>query len=400
MKFNNIGLFGTMVFLGICSILLNSCSPTKYVPPDDHLLDKVNIKFEGPRTDKDELMAIIKQKPNRRILGILRFHLRMYNAAQFGKKRKWKTWLSKTVGEEPILLDSVLTNRSSSQLKLFLSKKGYFHATVNDSTVYSKKLAKVFYRIKLNNPYYFGKISYSIADTFIQQIVESDHSNCIIHSGDIYDESKILAEQQRIATLMKNNGYYLFLKEHVYFEADSANKNRTVNVRIVFLDAAFHSEAISDSLGIKPHHQFYIKDIIIYPNYSVFRADRIFSDTLVTAKGWKFVYEKKSVFKPSLLSKSIFLERDSLYDLRIVEDTYKRLTGLRSFKSVNIEFYPDVADTNKYRLDAYIRLTPARKQSYSVAAEGTHSSGNLGVSGNIVYQNRNVFRGAEIFEVK
>lgn len=389
------------IFLfGILSLYLFSCSPTKYVPKDEYLLDQSTIHFNGPRIDKEELIAIIKQKPNRRILGVFRFHLRMYNAAQFGKKRKWKTWLSKTVGEEPVLLDTVLTHRSSSQLKLFLSKKGYFHSQVTDTVIYKKKLAKVDYRITLNNPYYFGKISYSVADTGIRNILENDATNCLIHPGEIYDEGTVLSEQARIATLMKNNGYFLFLKEHIYFQADSANRNRTVNLKIVFLDAAFQTKSVSDSLGLKRHKQFFINDIFLYPNYNVFKTDRFYPDTALTPKGWKVVYDKNPVFKTSVLTKSVFLERDSLYDMRIVEDTYRRLTGLRSFKSVNIEFYPNLSDTAKSKLDAYIRLTPARKQSYSIAAEGTHSSGNLGVSGNIAYQNRNVFRGAEVFEVK
>lgn len=399
-KFDSFILRRTLFLAGIMCLFLHSCSPTRYVPKDEYLLDHSSIHFKGPRIDKEELMAIIKQKPNRRILGIFRFHLRMYNAAQFGKKRKWKTWLSKTVGEEPVLLDTVLTHRSSSQLKLFLSKKGYFHATVTDTTIYKKKLAKVDYRITLNNPYYFGKISYSVADTGIRNLLENDAPNCLIHRGEIYDEGKVLAEQARIAGVLKNHGYYLFLKEHIYFEADSANRNRTVNMKMVFLDAAFHSKAVSDSLGLKKHRQFYINDIFIYPNYNVFKTDRYYPDTITTSKGWKIVYDKDPRFKTSVLTKSVFLERDSLYDNRIVEDTYKRLTGLRSFKSVNIEFYPILSDSAKSKLDAYIRLTPARRQSYSVAAEGTHSSGNLGVSGNIAYQNRNVFRGAEVFEAK
>lgn len=384
----------------ILGFILQGCSPTKYVPANEYLLDQSTIHFSGPRMDKEELLAIVKQKPNRRILGIFRFHLRMYNAAQFGKKRKWKTWLSKTVGEEPVLLDTVLTHRSSSQLKLFLAKKGYFHATVVDTIRYKNKLAKVDYRIKLNNPYYFGKINYSVADTIIRNILENDASNCLIHTGEVYDEAKVLSEQQRIATVMKNNGYYFFLKEHIYFEADSAKKNRTLNLTIVCLDAVFHPQKISDSLGIKRHKKYYIDDIFIYPNYSVFKTDRYYPDTLTTAKGWKIVYDDDAKFKSSVLIKSIFLERDSAYDFRIIEDTYKRLTGLRSFKSVNLEFFPNLSDTTKNKLDAFIRLTPARKQSYSAAVEGTHSSGNLGVSGNIAYQNRNVFRGAEVFEVK
>ena len=38
--------------------------------------------------------------------------------------------------------------------------------------------------------------------------------------------------------------------------------------------------------------------------------------------------------------------------------------------------------------------------SVTIEGEGTNSSGDLGVAGNVVYQNKNIFRGAEIFGLK
>ncbi len=54
----------------------------------------------------------------------------------------------------------------------------------------------------------------------------------------------------------------------------------------------------------------------------------------------------------------------------------------------------------KDSLDCYIELSPVPKQSITVETEGTNTGGNLGVAGNLVYQNKNVFKGAEVFETK
>jgi hypothetical protein len=45
-------------------------------------------------------------------------------------------------------------------------------------------------------------------------------------------------------------------------------------------------------------------------------------------------------------------------------------------------------------------LAPLSKQSTSVDIEGTNTSGNFGVAGNVTYQHRNLFRGAEVYELK
>jgi len=54
-------------------------------------------------------------------------------------------------------------------------------------------------------------------------------------------------------------------------------------------------------------------------------------------------------------------------------------------------------DTNL--LDCYVRLAPLNKQSTSFDIEGTNTSGNFGVAGNVTYMHRNLFRGAEVFQI-
>ena len=51
-------------------------------------------------------------------------------------------------------------------------------------------------------------------------------------------------------------------------------------------------------------------------------------------------------------------------------------------------------------MNCIIKLTRTQKQSFSIEAEGTNSSGDLGVAGNLVFQNKNVFQGAEILNLK
>jgi len=51
-------------------------------------------------------------------------------------------------------------------------------------------------------------------------------------------------------------------------------------------------------------------------------------------------------------------------------------------------------------LDCHIQLSPSTRQAFSVEAQGTNTEGNPGLSASIIYQNRNLFRGAEILEVK
>ena len=85
------------------------------------------------------------------------------------------------------------------------------------------------------------------------------------------------------------------------------------------------------------------------------------------------------------------------------DQTQSHLLGLKTFRLVNV-FYTEVPALGyrageELELDCNIQLTLLRQQSYKVEVEGTHSDG-LGGALNLVYQHKNLFRGAELFNLK
>ena len=158
-----------ILWLLACALLWVGCDPAKRVPQDQHLLHRNAIQeHPDPRNktlpdalvDQDELRSIIKQKPNKRVLGIP-FYLNVYNLrdpqrvivkrqrsdslcqvkneSRALKGRKLKTCDQITRGrngEPPVILDTALTFRSSKQLELYLIKEGFFMAQVSDTVIY------------------------------------------------------------------------------------------------------------------------------------------------------------------------------------------------------------------------------------------------------------------------
>jgi hypothetical protein len=141
------------------------------VPEDQYLLSSAKLKFEGATTgiDKDEVYAIIKQKPNRKVLWISKIYLRAYNLFSAGKTRKWKTWLIDNISEPPVILDSSLTSRSTSQISLYLIKNGFFDARVRDTTTYFRKKANVIFSVTPGLPYRISSLTYSVEDSVLKK---------------------------------------------------------------------------------------------------------------------------------------------------------------------------------------------------------------------------------------
>ncbi len=377
-----------------------ACSPTRYVPEGQFLLDNMSIKTKNLNLDKDEMLAIVKQKPNRKILGLIRFHLGVYNFSHKDTTQKLRKWLERTVGEAPLLLDTSLTQRTSDQLKLYLFKNGYFKAQVIDSTFYNKKKARVSYKIVAGKPYLINKISYDIYDTLLKPIILQDTVLSIIKAGQIYSENNLQAERQRITSNLRNKGYYQFVNEYIYFEGDSTLKSNKINIELTITDRYFAEPIISDSTFVEAHKTFVIEHIYIYPEYTLQKDMQIFKDTLKVNDSVSICYNNTLKYKTSTLLKPILFGNGKLFSQTNLDNTYKGYNSLKTFKTSNIEFVFTREDMYKGYLNAYVKLIPRKKQTYSIASEGTNSSGNLGVSGSLIYQNRNVFNGAEIFEIK
>ena len=130
------------LFILFFALTFYACNPARKLPEGQYLLTKNVIVADTGLIEKDRLASLIKQKPNRKILGVFRFHLGVYNLGNHGKPTKFKNWL-KSIGEEPTILDTALVEKSRNQINLLVHKQGFFNSTVTDTVLYKHKTAKV-----------------------------------------------------------------------------------------------------------------------------------------------------------------------------------------------------------------------------------------------------------------
>jgi outer membrane protein assembly factor BamA len=378
---------------------LYSCNNTFYLQNNEKLLGGIAIKIKGDQKNinKDDVLAIVKQKPNKKILGAVKFHLGVYNFAKRGKERKWKKWLIENVAEEPVIFDSILMKRSTQQIKLFLDKKGYFDSFVKDTIIQRKKRVRVIYSIKTSDPYLINTISYSIADTALSAIVFRDTVNSFIKKSFVFDQSKLEKERERISTLLKNKGYYYFSVDFVRFIADSFMKSKTVNVNVEIKNP---TDVVNTNLKDKTaHNKYLIRKVIIYPEFDFLDRDVQFFEEKIQGQSIYFRNKGRQHYRKGLFLNSLFIVPTQPYNLADANLTYDRLAQLKIFGSVKLEF-ENTSDTLGYFLDAVLKLGKSKPQSYALELQGTNSAGNYGIQGNVTFQNKNVFKGGEIFRVK
>jgi len=379
------------------ALFLFSCSPVRFVPEDKYLISKVQVEIDNQNVDKETAKSLIKQKENYKILGFLKFHLLLYNLSS---KKKPDDWL-KRIGEPPQIYDEDLSVRSEDQLKQFAYSKGYFRAVVNSSVSVKENKRKIVlnYNLITGEQYTIKRINYQINDSLLQAMYFSSPLKSEIEEGDAFDIEAMEKHQLDIVKLFRNNGYYYFSKDDVKFIADSS-----VYQKQVLVDLLIRPAKNNQTDTAKVFQPFYLNKFFfsVLPGNSPVTLSRdsagIFSDTITW--GNNTLYQNKQVtYPPSLFNRTMRLNKGDLYSNADVESAFNAFNRLRQFRFVDIQFKEAVSAGDTNLLDCYIRLAPLNKQSTSFDIEGTNTSGNFGVAGNVTYMHRNLFRGAEVFQL-
>ena len=377
----------------------------------EYLVSKVKIEFVKDTAQsaknqldyakKEELQNIIKQKPNKKLFGVFSLATNLY---AYGKRKdNWfRRWIMK-MGDEPIILDSSKTLNTTNQLRISLIKNGYFLNETKDSIIItdsSKRKATVNYYIKLNQPYVVkDTITWNIRDSKIAKTIVNSSKNSKIEIGKNYNENSLTQERVRLETNMKNKGYYNFDKQFVTFDIDSNNLNKKVKIN-VNVDNPKRKEITplgNDTLIRYPHRKYSIQDIYI----QVRSGDKRYStiDTAVL-DGYTFVNSSKNSIRPEVILRTMYFKPGDQYNLQNIEYTYNRLSSLKAFKTISINVYPRSNDPTDTTLSAFVNLELNSRHSYIIETEGTNRGGNFGINGSFKLNNRNVFKGAELFQIK
>lgn len=441
-----------LLFSTVClALFLFSCKTTHKLKEGEYLLDENNIINNKTEVATEDIAPFLRQQPNRYLVNIsslnikwFPYYLWLYNSVDRtkmqavkdardkkydqinahralrntnkNKKRASKgkaplplklkdksalTWRESWVqnGEPPAILDSSQIKLSEEQIKKFLLTKGYFVAKVKDSVVVSKnkKKAVVYYKLNAGMPYQIKNIKYMVEDPTLEYFILQDTIHSLLQRGMRYDIDVLTKERDRISKQQRNEGYFKFGPEFVFFLVDTNLAGDYVNIEVDIKNQTYHPENKPDTTLYASHTRYHINNIYIITDYDIFNRNKLYSDT-TTYNDLTFLYDKKLLFRMKDINSKIFFYKGELFNNDRVEETYTRLTSMKAFKSVNVSFKED--EKRKDYINSYILMSPAYKQNFSIATDGTNTSGNLGIEASIVYQNRNIFKGSELLEIK
>ena len=168
---------GIFYFITIL-LAVSSCSSVKYVDDGSLLLNKVEVKVVGNYDDINvgQLKSYVRQKGNSRWFSSVKIPLATYSLSGRDTSR-WVNKMLRSIGEAPVLFDSIGAQRSCEDLRLALRNMGYMDAQVEMTPrMRGPKKMDAVYLLYPGEPYYVRHFNYDIRDSIVAQII-SDNTN-------------------------------------------------------------------------------------------------------------------------------------------------------------------------------------------------------------------------------
>jgi len=404
----------TITFYGLVMLLLgsfSSCSTTALLQEGEILYDKTEIDLKSLRglppaekgALKTKLLSITQPKPNDKLFGVTKAKLLVHYAFNH-KERGIGHWLATSVGEEPVFLDSTSIESSVKNLERYLFNRGYFYNEISYKTSIKHQKATVTYYIKANQAYKIDSIHYPQNwGKLPKTIGENIEATSLLQAGDQFDVSNLKSERERMVAVLKAAGYYGFNQEYIKFELDSSQQNHKLDIYVRLQSAA-------DSSVYQKHK---INRVYVHSEYDPNKPAKFYTDTLQLAGGYYYISPTDARFKHQALIPLSLIRPNDYYQPKNYDYSINHFLELGVFKFVNIRFARADTSTvihpmqaNEQWLDCYILLTPTKTSRISADVEVNNRSQSrvspslLGTALTLSYGNRNIFKQAELFDIR
>jgi len=386
----------TSIIIASIFTVLTACSSSKQVTRETPLVVASTVTADDNNISTGDLSSLITIVPNKKLLGIVRFRLWIYEHLNGKEKER---------GEPPALLDSAMLMNNARQMKLYLNNSGYFNSTITPQVTRVKKnKAKVNFYVKAGKPYPYGEIRYAIHDTLVKPYIERDKASSLIRGNAIFNAYTLDDERDRITRMLKNNGFFLFGKNFIRYEADSSGGTGRINITLII--DPFKMNTYQDDSATYPHHQYTINNIYITPDFQPFTTSKAIDTVPVfpkkqvdsNQKPFYFIQSGKPRMHPNTILNAMHFYPGKRYSMEDVKQTQKRMSNLRIYKFANIDFITPLRPEDTL-INCRINLIRRPVHTTSVQTEITNSAGNPGVGGNFLYENKNLFRRGEVLRV-
>lgn len=331
----------------LMSVALLSCYTTKNLQEGEILYTGIkSLTIENAEKSKaseeaiEEIEAALAYPPNNALLGSSSVRtpfpvgLWVYNAF-LNKKGFINKWIFETLGDKPVLIETVNPEVRVRVAKNLLNEYGFFNGTASYELVPDKKdslQAGINYHIVLNQAYTFDSIQHIRFRHRADTIMRMYEHRQLIKPGDNFNVLRLEEERQRVSTLLRNEGYYYFRPEHIVYQADTTITPGKVSLRVMRNPAMPRNALRPWKVGkVSVHLAGYDNE---QPTDSM-----LFKDLMI-------YYEGKLRVRPTVLYRMLKFKQGNYFSERRQERTQEAFAKLGIFRYTEMQYTP--RDTSRF----------------------------------------------------
>lgn len=408
------------------AILAGGCSTTKRIPDDEQLYlgikstkytrpkaalakpDSIDAKaFQAERKTEDvafqtartEVNAALAYPPNGSIFGSssltqpLKLRLRIYNRCADSQNRLGQ-WMFRNFSESPVLVSTVAPDTRTKVAGNTLRNYGFFRGKVNYDIIPGgkAKTARIAYSITTGPLFRLDSVEYRSFGTEQDSLFRVHPSRSLLHRGDAFSVMSLSGEQERLAGILRENGYYYWNPAYTAFQADTVRRKERVSLRVM-------PKAGIEAAALRP---WYIGN-----TYITIRGSRqtAASDTtshfhtLQSRRGntlYSWSTDGAIPLKPRLWRGAIMHRKGERYAQADQQSTVAKLSALGVFSALDVSYVPSDTTAACDTLDVFITTMMAKPYDSSFEVNATLKS-NQQIGPGVKYElaKRNAFRGGE-----
>ena len=320
--------------------------------------------------------------------------------------------------KQPAVFEPINLQRSISFMNAYLQTRGFYRASFTDSirvdTVGDQLQTHIVLNITPGSKTLVNKVGYALGDSSLQALTHQNNKESSLVKGSVYTKEAISQDLERLTSLYRSNGYYGFNKELLVAEVDTVDTkllaiitnpfeqiNRIDSIQAkqqsnINWDILIKNKKALDTVQTTP---FTIRAVHYYPEVSIYEStDTLIGNQFLTSNFDKQIifHHKTGKFNSKPLLEHNYLYPGTLYNEGLYYKTLNTVGQIGAWQQVDAR----ILKTAKDSLDIHLFLVPAIKQSASIDLEGSRNSadivtGNtLGISTNLNYTNRNVWKQA------
>jgi outer membrane protein assembly factor BamA len=317
--------------------------------------------------------------------GILNIKTGFYNWFDSTGTSGFKHSIKYKVGSEPVVFQKSMIIKTAKRLENVLIGSGYLQSSVTCDSVSHKRKVKIKCELTLNNRFKIDSVFYPKDTLPMTKVLSDMYSIDFLKPGEYIQRKNIIKDRDAFVEAAHNNGYPFVTKDDIVFVVDTTLGDYQVDIHMQIRPPADSSKYFRYRYG----------DIYINPNFSLEddmptdTSNMLRKDNYKISEGYDFLSEKT-------LNKAFYIKQGLIYNQSRSTITSNRLLDFGIFKFVNVKTRVNPDQT----LDQFYNLTTFKMESLSGEVELNNRPGNfLGLAGKTSYINKNLFKGAERFEL-